>query len=208
MTSIVSKGDPVGIIGAGHAGQAMASVAVRAGRQVVIANSRGPQSLVSVATALGPGVVAGTVDEAARCALTALAVPWASVPGAVEGLEWDGGIVIDMTNAILFPDLRPAPLGGRTSSEIVADLVPNTRLVKAANTLSAEVLGLDPRTLGGQRVLFVSGDDASAKAAVTELLADGGFFPIDIGDLVTGGSLQQFGGPLSGENLVRLSMAP
>jgi len=40
--------------------------------------------------------------------------------------------------------VQPADLGGRTSSEIVADLVPGARLVKAANTLAANVLGADP----------------------------------------------------------------
>jgi predicted dinucleotide-binding enzyme len=138
--------------------------------------------------------------------MAALAVPWASVPAAVAGLAWDGEVVIDLTNALLFPDLRPAPLGGRTSSEIVADLLPGAWLVKAANTLSAEVLGSDPRTDGGQRVLFLSGDHAPAKAAVEALFEDAGFIPIDLGDLETGGSLQQVGGPLSGQNLVRLPM--
>jgi 8-hydroxy-5-deazaflavin:NADPH oxidoreductase len=47
--------DPVGIIGAGRLGQAMARTALRAGRRVVIANSRGPGSLTSVVTALGEG---------------------------------------------------------------------------------------------------------------------------------------------------------
>jgi predicted dinucleotide-binding enzyme len=199
-------GEQIGIIGAGRAGQAVARTAVRAGRQVVIANSRGPGSLAPLVSALGPAVAAGTVDEAAKAPITALAVPWASVPTAVAGLAW-GGIVVDVTNALLFPDLQPAPLGGRTSSEIVADLVPGARLVKAANTFSAEVLGADPRTGGGQRVLFLSGDDAAAKAAVAGLFADAGFFPIDLGDLVNGGSLQQVGGPLSGQNLLRLPMA-
>ena len=52
----------IGIIGAGRLGQAMARVALRAGRSVVIANSRGPESLTSVVSALGEGVSAGTAD--------------------------------------------------------------------------------------------------------------------------------------------------
>jgi predicted dinucleotide-binding enzyme len=196
--------ETIGIIGAGHAGQALARLALRAGRQVVMANSRSPASLRSAVAELGDGASAGTVAEAASCAMVGLAVPWASVPDAVAGLAWDGQIVIDQTNALLFPDLQPAPLGGRTSSEIVADLVAGSRLVKGANTLGADVLASDPRAGGGQRVLFLCGDNASAKAAVVELFEDAGFFPIDLGDLVTGGALQQMGGPLSGQNLVRL----
>jgi 8-hydroxy-5-deazaflavin:NADPH oxidoreductase len=76
--------------------------------------------------------------------------------------------------------------------------------VKAANTFAAEVLGSDPHEAGGQRVIFLSGDDADAKAEVTALSQDAGFFAIDLGDLRTGGGMQQIGGPLAGANLIRL----
>jgi predicted dinucleotide-binding enzyme len=91
-----------------------------------------------------------------------------------------------------------------TPKAIVADLVPGARLVKAANTLAADVLGADPHDAGGRRVIFLSGDDAPAKAAVAELFDAAGFFPIDLGELVTGGRTQQLGGPLPSHNLVRL----
>jgi predicted dinucleotide-binding enzyme len=193
----------IGIIGAGHLGQAFARTAQRAGRDVVIANSRGPQSLVPVVAALGPGVSAGTIDEAAAFAIVALAVPWASVSKAVAGLVWTGEIVIDTTNA-WSPDMKPAELDGRSSSAIVAELVVGARVVKAANTLAAELLGADPHDAGGSRVLFLSGDDDAAKADVAEFFTAAGFFPIDLGDLATGGRMQQPGGGLSGHNLVRL----
>jgi predicted dinucleotide-binding enzyme len=188
----------IGIIGAGHIGQAMARTALRAGRGVVIANSRGPESLASVVSALGAGVSAGTVPEAAAAGIVAIAVPWANVPAAVTGLHWDGQTVIDATNA------WNADLGGRTSSEIVADLVPGARLVKGANTLGANILGSDPHEAGGRRVIFLSSDEAAAKAMVVELFEAAGFFAIDLGDLVTGGRMQQVGGPLVAHNLVRL----
>jgi predicted dinucleotide-binding enzyme len=53
-------------------------------------------------------------------------------------------------------------------------------------------------------VLFLSGDDGAAKAVVADLFEGAGFFPIDLGDLATGGPMQQAGGPLAGRNLVRL----
>ena len=189
----------VGIIGAGHVGKAIAQIASRAGRPVVIANRHGPQSLAPVVHELGEEVSAGTVQEAAAADIVVLAMMWPDVPKAVEGLEWDGRIVIDATN-----DFDPNDLAGRTSSEVVADLVAPAHVVKAANTLQAAILGSDPRQAGGQRVIFVSGDDADAKSEVVALFEDAGFFVVDLGGLREGGLMQQVGGPLSGHNLIRL----
>jgi 8-hydroxy-5-deazaflavin:NADPH oxidoreductase len=190
---------PVGILGAGRLGQAMARTALRAGRPVVIANSRGRETLTAVVPALGDGASAGTIADAAAARIVVIAVPWASVPAALAGLQWNGQIVVDATN-----DFDPSDLDGRTSSEVVADLVGGAPVVKAANTLGAAVLGADPHEAGGQRVLFLSGDDLDAKAEVSALFQDAGFFTIDLGDLITGGAMQQIGAPLSGANLIRL----
>jgi predicted dinucleotide-binding enzyme len=191
--------DSVGIIGAGRIGQAMARTALRAGRRVVIANSRGPESLASVVSELGDGVSAGTVEQVAAVGIVVIAVPWDRVPAAVQGIDWDGQAVIDATN-----DWAANDLNGRTSSELVADLIAGARVVKAANTLGADVLGSDPQEAGGRRVIFVSGDDADAKADVVALFQDAGFATIDLGDLAKGGELQQIHHPLAGVNLIRL----
>jgi len=188
-----------GIIGAGRLGQAMARTALRAGRRVVMANSRGPESLTSVVSGLGEGASAGTVDAASRADIVVVAVPWGTVPQALRGLEWNGQIVVDATN-----DFDPGDLEGRTSSELVADLVAGARVVKAANTLAAEVLGSDPHEAGGRRVIFLSGDDADAKSLVGRLFEDAGFSAIDLGDLATGGKMQQVHGPLAGVDLIRI----
>jgi len=177
----------------------MARTALRAGRQVIIANSRGPESLAQVVSALGDGASAATVADAAASDIVVIAVPWARVREALEGLQWNGQIVIDTTN-----DFDPSELDGRTSSEVVADLVGNASVVKAANTLVAALLGADPGEAGGQRVLFLSGDDADAKTEVGALFHDAGFSTIDLGGLIAGGKMQQVGGPLAGANLVRL----
>jgi predicted dinucleotide-binding enzyme len=191
--------DSVGIIGAGRLGQAMARTALRAGRRVVIANSRGAESLASVISELGDGVSAGTVDQAAAAPIVVIAVPWDRVSDAVRGLDWNDQIVIDATN-----DWGAEDLNGRTSSELVAGLVPGAPVVKAANTLGADVLGSNPQEAGGRRVIFVSGDDADAKSAVASLFEDAGFAAIDLGDLETGGAMQQIHHPLAGLNLIRL----
>jgi predicted dinucleotide-binding enzyme len=195
--------ETLGIIGAGRLGQALARTARRADRPVVIANSRGPESLQPVVDALGAGITAGRTQDAARCAIVALAVPWAGVNDALAGLSWSGEIVIDATNAVLIPSLEPLPLGELTSSEIVSQLVPGARVVKAANTYAAELLSADPGDTGGRRVLFLSGDDSQANEAVAALFDAAGFYPIDLGSLIVGGRLHQAGGALAGHNLVR-----
>jgi 8-hydroxy-5-deazaflavin:NADPH oxidoreductase len=189
----------IGIIGAGHLGQAMARVALRAGRSVVIANSRGPQSLTSVLSALGEGVSAGTSTDAAATAIVVIAVPWHRVRDAVKGIEWDGQVVIDATN-----DWAADDLNGTTSSEIIADLVAGAHVVKAANTLNADVLASDPHQADGQRVLFISGDGEAGKKAVSGLFQDAGFAVVDLGELATGGAMQQIHHPLAGLNLIRV----
>src|SRR3954447_5338705 len=197
---MASADSSVGIIGAGRIGQAMARTALRAGRPVVISNSRGPQPLVSVVETLGDDrVSAGTVERASTAAIVVLAVPWGNVRDAVRGLEWNAQVVIDATN-----DFDPSDLGGRTSSELVADLVSPARVVKAANTLGAAILASDPREAGGQRMIFLSGDDVDAKSEVIALFEDAGFVAIDLGGLVAGGVMQQIRGPLAGVNLIRL----
>ncbi len=189
----------VGIIGAGRLGQAMARIARRAGRAVVIANSRGPDSLNSTVSALGDGVSAGTVEQAAAAGIVVLAVPWSHVPEAVQGIEWTAQIVIDATN-----DFDPSDLNGGTSSELVADLVGPARVVKTANTLTAALLASDPHEGGGRRVIFLSGDESDAKSEVVALFEAAGFFPVELGGLGSGGVMQQVGGPLAGLNLIRL----
>jgi 8-hydroxy-5-deazaflavin:NADPH oxidoreductase len=189
----------VGIIGAGRIGKAMAQVALRAGREVVIANSRGPESLIPVVEALGDGVSAGAVKDAAAAHIVVVAVMWPDVPRAVEGLDWAGRIVIDPTN-----DFDHGDLDGLTSSEVIAELVAPALVVKAANTLGAAILASDPHQADGQRVIFLSGDDAEAKSEVVALFEDAGFFVVDLGGLREGGRMQQVGAPLAGHNLIRL----
>jgi len=196
----------IGVIGAGRIGRAIARVVSNAGRQAVLSNSRGPASLATVVSQFGANVSAGTVAQAAAAAIVALAVPWNRVAQAVSGLPaWEGRIVIDATNPVAEPGFRLTELGGRPSSEVVAALVPGARVVKAFNTLAADLLAADPHQAGGRRVLFFSGDDEDAKHEVGRLLEDAGFAGIDLGTLDRGGRLQQFpGGPLPALNLIRL----
>ena len=197
----------IGIIGAGAIGQAMAQQVVRAGMSVTLSNSRGPASLAGIIEQLGPRARAGSVRDAAAADIVFLSVTWEHLQPALADLpSWDGRIVIDATNPVLQPGFRLAELGGRNSSEVVTDLLPGARLVKAFNTLLAAVLASDPHQAGGKRVVFLSGDDAAAKSTVGQLIDQLGFFGIDLGSLAVGGNLQQFpGGPLPALNLIKLA---
>lgn len=195
----------IGVIGAGGIGQAFASHAAKAGYEVILSNSRGPETLADVVRDIGPNAKAGTRDEAAAADVVFLSVYWPQVPGALAGLPaWDGRILIDATNAV-GPGFTPLDLGGKFSTEVVASQASGARVVKAVNTLPRAVLAADPRVAGGQRVLFMSGDDAQAKRVVGEILDRCGFATIDLGSLASGGALQQFpGGTLPTLNLVKL----
>lgn len=195
----------IGILGAGGIGQAFAGHMARAGFEVILSNSRGPESLADVVKKLGGATRAGTKEEAAQADVVQLAVPWQKWESALSNLPpWNGRILIDSTNAIVFPGFKPADLKGKTSSEIVATLAPGARVIKAMNTLNVEILAADPHEAGGRRVLFLSGDDKDAKKDVRGLLEKAGFATIDLGPLVQGGKLQQFGGPLASHNLIKL----
>lgn len=197
----------VGIIGAGAIGQAMAKQVIRAGLRVTLSNSRGPASLADLVKQLGPHASVGTVRDAAAADIVFLSVTWEHLRSALaEVPSWGGRIVIDATNPVLQPGFRLAELGGRNSSEVVTDLLPGARLVKAFNTLLAAVLASDPNQAGGKRVVFLSGDDAEAKSTVGHLIDQLGFLGIDLGSLAIGGRLQQFpGGPLPALNLIKLA---
>lgn len=169
----------IGIIGAGGIAQAFAKQALGAGYEVIVSNSRGRDSLNEVVQTLGAGAAAGSRREAAQAGLAVLAVPWSKVTQALAGLpDWNGRILVDATNPTNGPpDFKLAELGGKTSSQVVASLVPGARVVKALNTLTVANLSADPREARGRRVLFMSGDDTKAKKEVADVLDPGDRHP-------------------------------
>jgi predicted dinucleotide-binding enzyme len=193
------------IIGSGNIGSAVARQFARKSINVALANTRGPGSLAALCKELGPHVVPQTLEIALRADTVILAAPFSAVSViARAGSDWMGKIVIDATNAIDFPAYTPTDLGGRASSEVVAEKLRGARLVKAFNTLPAATLAADPTVEGRHRVLFISGNDAEANSEVARLAEKFGFAPIILGKLAEGGLLQQYGGPLTIHNLVKL----
>jgi 8-hydroxy-5-deazaflavin:NADPH oxidoreductase len=114
----------IGIIDAGGIGQALAAHIAKAGYKVIVSNSRGPESLTAVVSQLGPNAKAGTRQEAAQADVVVLAVPWELRAALFDLPAWNGRILIDATNPVVQPGFRLADLGGSTSSEVVASLVP------------------------------------------------------------------------------------
>lgn len=195
----------ISILGAGSIGTAIAGLLTRNGIAVSIANSRGPDTLSALVTRLGDKLTAVTAEQALKADLVFVAVNWSKLPAALKNAgPWQGRIVIDTNNPIEAPTFKAVDLAGRSSSSVVAELVPGARLVKAFNHLTAAVLGAEPDAEGGKRVLFFSGDDTEAKATVAALINQLGFFGVDLGTVEGGGRLAQFpGGALPALNLVK-----
>jgi predicted dinucleotide-binding enzyme len=195
----------IAIIGAGAIGSAIARKLARNGIDASIANSRGPQSLKALTDELGPHIKAVSVKEAAQADLVFLAVNWQRVPEALKNLgPWNGRVLVDANNAVEVPSYQAVDLGGRASSEVLAELAPGAHVVKAFNHLVASVLDADPEVLGGRRVLFLSGQDADAKKTVSDLILRLGFAPVDLGGVNEGRLVQFPGGPLTILNLVKV----
>ena len=124
---------------------------------------------------------------------------------ALRGLpERNGRVLIDATNpfAETSPRLVLADLGGIGASEILAGFARGARIVKAFNSIRVTRFNEGPVTGQGKRVIFVSGDDEESKRVVKDLIESFGFAAIDLGGLVTGGRIQQAGGPLAGLDLL------
>ncbi|APA88236.1 NAD(P)-binding domain-containing protein [Paraburkholderia sprentiae WSM5005] len=192
----------IGFIGAGIVAQSIAKHTLSVGHEVVLSNSREPESLASVIAELGSGAAAGTAKEAAEQDLVVLATKWWHVQAALFSVsDWKGRILVDTTNRVAsYQPLMLGDISGRTSSEIVADLAPGARVVKAFNTVPMSWIS-DFSPAKRKTAFFVSGDDADAKKRVTDLIEQIGFYSLDLGSLAVGGRLQQTGGPLVGVNL-------
>jgi predicted dinucleotide-binding enzyme len=188
------------IIGSGAIGTALARQFARKAIPVLIANRRGPASMAPLAEELGPSIQPVDIHEALAADTVILAVPFTAVADTVAGVTNWGG---NATNAINFTDFSPADLGGRLSSDIVAELVPGALLVKAFNTLPAAVLASESDAGGGRRTIFASGNDAEAARTFATLAETLGFAPVNLGRIDEGGRLAQFGGPLMVHSLIK-----
>jgi predicted dinucleotide-binding enzyme len=187
----------IGIIGAGHIGATLARHFAKAGHQVGISNSRGPNSLAGLVKSMGPNTCAMTGHEAAWFGeVVLLAAPWRKTEALPLPKLVAGKIVVDAMNPYS-AEGEVMDLGPSTSSEEVARRLPGARLVKAFNTLYYHTLATETRASDKNRlVIFVAGDDAEAKTTVSRLIDQIGFAALDTGSLREGGRLQEPGSPI------------
>ena len=176
----------IGMIGSGMIGRAVAALAIRAGDDVMLANSRAPATLFSLKNTLGCAV--GTAAEAARFGdIVVLATPlmaWRDLP--LDALA--GKLVLDAMNHYEDRDGTLEDIGlqpGQPTSAGIAAAMAGARLVKVFNAITAGNLDTAGRPAGAKdRIAIpIAGDSADAKITVTAFLDRLGFDAVDVGDL-------------------------
>ncbi len=198
----------IGILGAGTVGLTLAAKFAAGGHDVLIANSRGPQSLAARLAETGATAKPASVSEALACDTVFLAVPWLKVSEVLRpDIAWNGRILVDTTNIFVSyaPDFRVDDLKDDSGSEIIARLAPSARVVKAFNTLPFKVM-FAPTPASLKRVLFIAGDEGEAVSTVSRLIKELGLHPVAVGRLAEAGRQMELGGPLS--SLELLTPAP
>ena len=127
----------IGFIGAGVVAQTISRHVLAVGHRVLLSNSRGSHSLAPLVKELGAEAEAGTPQQAAEQDIVVLAANWPRVQTALFSIpDWKGRILVDATNRVAgYTPLILGDISGRTSSEIVADLAPGAKVVKAFNSV-------------------------------------------------------------------------
>jgi predicted dinucleotide-binding enzyme len=185
----------VGLIGAGHIGSTLAKAFVDHGYDVVVSNSRGPETLAELVAELGPKARAATALEAADAAdIAVVTIPLKAIDSVpVEPLA--GKIVIDTNNYYPQRDGQIAELDDEstTTAEMLQAHLPTSKVVKAFNHILYSQILTDATPAGtpGRRALAVVSDDADAAATVGEMIDTIGFDPVVVTPLSEGWRVQR-----------------
>jgi hypothetical protein len=195
----------IGMIGAGNIGATAARNFLNGGHSVALSNSRGPETLQDLIDDLGDEAQALTTEEAAEFGDVIMeAIPY----GRVDSLPADalaGKILISASNYYPQRD-GEIDFDGQTQTERVAAMLPDTRVVKAFNTIYWEHLrdqGDPSAPMEERRVVPLAGDDPEARAVVAGLIEEIGFAPLDLGSLREGGRRMEPGQPIYNQSLTR-----
>ncbi|HEY1302527.1 MAG TPA: NADPH-dependent F420 reductase [Vicinamibacterales bacterium] len=177
----------IGLIGAGHIGSQVARLAVQHGYDIVVSNSRGPETLKDLVRELGSQARAGTAAQAAEAGdVVVVTIPLKNI-GDVPVAPLSGKIVIDTNNYYPQRDghIRELDNEETTTSELVQRHLSASKIVKAFNHIYAAALTTDglPAGTPNRRALAIAGDDADAKRIVAQLIERFGFDVVDVGPL-------------------------
>jgi len=177
----------IGLIGAGHIGSQLARLAVRHGYDVVVSNSRGPETLQDLVRELGSHARAGTSAQAAEAGdIVVVTIPLKNIAD-VPVAPLAGKVVIDTNNYYPRRDGHIAELDNEetTTSELLQRHLRSSNIVKAFNHIYAAALTTDGQPAGtpDRRALVIAGDDVNAKRIVAQLIDRFGFDVVDIGPL-------------------------
>ncbi|MCL6739134.1 NADPH-dependent F420 reductase [Streptomyces neyagawaensis] len=177
----------LGIIGSGKIGTAVARLAVAAGIDVVLSNSRGPETLAEAVAELGGRARAATPEEAARAGDWVLvSVPLSAYRDLPAG-ALAGKVMLDTSNYYPMRDgtIEVLDSGKTTTSELVQEHLVGAKLIKAFNNISDVHIASLARPLGAadRTALPIAGDDPEARASAVELISRLGFDTVDVGTL-------------------------
>ena len=175
----------LGLIGSGHIGSTVAKLAVDAGYDVVLSNSRGPETLADLVDELGPKARAATAAEAAEAGdVVVVTVPLKAYT-AVPTAPLAGKTVIDTNNYYPERDGQIAALDASetTTSQLLQDHLPDSQVVKGFNNIFFVALAQLARPAGAEdrTTLPIYGDDASGKQTATQFLDALGYDTFDGG---------------------------
>lgn len=185
----------LGLIGAGNIGGALARAALEQGWDVVLSNSRGPETLADLVTELGPKARAATPAEAAAAAdLAVVTIPLKAI-GDVPVEPLAGKVVIDTNNYYPQRDGQIAELDDEstTTAELLQRHLPTSAVVKAFNHIYYEDIAGHAKPAGaeGRRALAIASDHDDAKAKVAAFIDSVGFDTVDLGGLAEGWRVQR-----------------
>jgi hypothetical protein len=214
----------VGFIGSGNIGGTVARLAVAAGYQVALSNSRGPRTLTALAADLGPLARAATAEEAAAADIVVVSIP-VKADGSVPAAPLAGKPVMDTGN--YYPErdghIPELDSGELTSSGYLQRFLSDAHVVKCFNNIYSRHLEnlARPASASDRSYLPIAGDSASAKAAVTGFLDSIGYGAVDVGQLADSwrqepgtpvygppyGTFENEKGTPAGEDVIRAALA-
>ncbi len=184
----------IGVLGTGGVGQTIGGKLVALGHEVKLgARVAGNEKATEWAAKAGARASTGTFAEAAafgellfNCTLGAGSLDALKAAGAAN---LEGKILVDVSNPLDFSKGMPPSLSVSNTDSLGEQLqraFPSLKVVKSLNTLAAPLM-VEPGLIKGDHAVFVSGNDAPAKAAVTKLLTEGfgHTVVIDLGDITT-----------------------